>query len=209
MPEVYYYVKSGKVADILDCGLKLSSFYDKEVLIAGENKLCFSGLLNPKDDMKLYKSDSFTCLKIQVKSSHCFIADRFKYETFQNKNEEIDSYYKSIIPIEQYRFGEYRLPECLITTTILDGEASVLDKIMDSPVLYTNSEELYINNILLELREQCEEVDNDLLYYFFDKLADLKKLDKIENSDTKTTIFFTKSGKTFCIRTPELNKMFE
>lgn len=203
MPEVYYYVKSEKVADILDCGLKLSAFYDKEVLIEGENKLCFSALLNPKDDIKLYKSDSFTCIKIQVKSSQCFIADRFIYETCQDKSEKLEYYYKTIIPIDQYKFGEYRLPECLITTTILDGESSILDKRMDSPVLYTNSAELYINNILQDIREQYAEIDNDLLYYFFDKLADLEKLDKIENSDTKNTVFFDKSGKTYCVKRPE------
>jgi len=205
MPEVYYYVKSEDVSNIIDCGLKLSTFHNKEVIIEGEKKLCFSGLINPKDEPELYKSTSSRCLKLQVKSEKCFVADRFIYET--TEGQDIELYYKTIVPIEQYMFGAYRLPECLITTTILAGEASILDKRMDSPVLYSNSEELYINNILQELREQYAEIDDSLLYYFLDKLADLAKLDKIENSNTGTSIFKNESGRTYCVKTPDLNKL--
>jgi len=204
MSEVYYYVKSENVSNIIDCGLKLSTFHNKEVIIEGEKKLCFSGLINPKDDLELYKSTAFSCLKLQVKSEKCFVADRFIYENAQSQDMEL--YYKTIIPIEKYMFGSYRLPECLITTTILAGEASVLNKKMDSPVLYSNSEELYINNILQELREQYAEIDDSLLYYFLDKLADLAKLDKIENSNIGTSVFKNKLGRTYCIKKPHLDK---
>lgn len=207
MPEVYYYVKSENVSNIIDCGLKLSTYHNKEVIIGEEKKLCFSGLINPKDDLELYKSNTHTCLKIQVKSEKCFIADRFIYETAQGQASNMELYYKSIVPIEQYSFGSYRMPECLITTTILDGEACVLDKRMDSPVIYSNSEELYINNILEELREQYLEVDDYLLYYFFDKLVDLKKLDKIENSSTGTAIFIDLEGRTYCVKKPDLDNI--
>lgn len=206
MPEVYYYVKSENVSNIIDCGLKLSTFHSKEVIIEEEKKLCFSGLLNPKDDLELYNSTSIRCLKLQVKSEKCFVADRFIYENVQGSDMEL--YYKTIVPIEQYMFGTYRLPECLITTTILAGEASILDKRMDSPILYSNSEELYINNILQELREQYAEIDDSLLYYFLDKLADLAKLDKIENCDIGT-VFKNELGRTYCIKKPNLDKIFE
>jgi len=206
MSEVYYYVKSENVSNIIDCGLKLSTFHNKEVVIEDENKLCFSGLINPKDDLELYKSSLFTCLKIQVKTGKCFVADRFIYDIAQEQGLNMELYYKSIVPIEKYAFGSYRLPECLITTTILAGEASVLNKKMDSPVLYSNSEELYINNILQELREQYAEIDDSLLYYFLDKLADLAKLDKIENSNIGTSVFKNKLGRTYCIKKPHLDK---
>jgi len=209
MPEVYYYAKSEDVSNIIDCGFKLSTFHNKEVIIEEEKKLCFSGLINPKDDLKLYKSSSFKCLKIQVKTGKCFVADRFIYETVLGKGQDMELYYKTIVPIEQYRFGSYRLPECLITTTILAGEASILDKIMDSPVIYSNSEELYINNILQELREQYAEIDDSLLYYFLDKIAALAKLDKIENINTGTSVFKNELGRTYCIKKPDMNKFCE
>ena len=207
MPEVYYYVKSEDVSNIIDCGLKLSTYYNKEVIVEGEKRLCFSGLINPKDDLKLYESNSFRCLKLQVKSEKCFVADRFIYETAQG--QDIELYYKTIVPIEQYMFGTYRLPECLITTTILAGEATVLDKRMDSPVLYSNSEELYINNILQELREKYAETGDLLLYFFLDKLAELAELDKIENRNTGSSVFKNQAGRTYCIKKPDLNNLIK
>ncbi len=205
MPEVYYYVKPEDVLNITDCGLKLSTFHDKEVKIEGEMKQCFSALLNPKDDIELYKSPSFSCLKLQVKSEKCFVADRFIYETALN--QDIELYYKTIIPIDKYMFGTYRLPECLITTTILPGEAQVLNKRIDSPILYTNSEELYINNILQELRDNYPEIDDTLLYVFLDILTGMGKLEKIENSNIGMSIFKNELGRTYCIKKPDM-KLF-
>jgi len=209
MPEVYYYAKSENVSNIIDCGLKLSTFHNKKVIIEEEKKLCFSGLINPKDDLELYKSNAFICLKIQVKSEKCFVADRFLYDTFQGQGLNMELYYKSIVPIEKYAFGSYRLPECLITTTILAGEASVIGKRMDSPVIYSNSEELYIYNILQEFKEQHAEIDDCLLYYFLDKLADLAKFDKIENSNIGTAVFKNELGRTYCVKKPDLNKFLK
>lgn len=209
MHEIYYYVDSDRVSDIIDCGLKLSSCYDREVNIGGEKRLCFSGLLNPKDDMNSYKSGRLTCLKIQVKSGQCYVADRFIYETVSQDPKNWELYEKSIIPVEKYIFGTYRCPECLVTTTILAGEASVLDKRMDSPIIYENSENLYINYILQDFREQYEEFDDYILYNFFNKLAELNKIDKIESVDSDKTVFKSESGRTYCFRKPELYEFFK
>lgn len=204
MIEVYYYVKTEKVANIIDCGLKLSAFHDKEVRIDGESQLCFSALLNPKDNMDLHRSSEYTCLKLQVKKEKCFVSDRYLYELFTGNNMDMELYYNSIIPVQAYIFGTYRLPECLVTTTILAGEAAILDKRMDSPVIYTNSEELYINNILQDLREQHAETDDFLLYYYMDKLADIGQLEKVENCESGLAVFKSSSGQIFCIKKPEL-----
>lgn len=209
MVEVYYYVKTENVSNILECGLKLSACHNREVLIGPEKVMCFSGLLNPKDNLELYRSSDFTCLKIQVKSEKCFVADRFLFENASDTDYSMDLYYKSIIPVKKYIFGTYRLPECLITTTILPGEAAVLDKRMDSPVIYTNSEELYINNILQELREQLAESDDFLLYYFFDKLAEGNYLAKLENPQNRTAVFRTPAGKTYCLKRPRQDQFPE
>jgi|GEM_PF-164885 len=210
MVEVYYYVRTENLSNILDCGLKLSAYYNREIVMDGDRVMCFSGLLNPKDDPGLYKSPGYTCLKIQVKNEKCFIADRFLYENAKElKDSELELYYKSVIPIEKYIFGAYRLPECLITTTILPGEAAVLDKRMDSPVIYTNSEELYINNVLQDLRERLAESDDFLLYYFFDRLAEEKQVEKLENGHKGTAVFKTGTGSTYCIKKPQIERINE
>ena len=210
MAEVYYYVKSESLANILDCGLKLSAWYDREVAIAGEKKMCFLGLLNPKDNPGLYRSSEYTCLKLQVSNEKCYIADRFLYENALGRAAaDMELYNNSIVPIDKYIFGNYRLPECLITTTILPGEAAVLDKRMDSPVIYTNSEELYINNILQDLRERLAESDDFLLYYFFDRIAEEGLVEKFAGSKNETAVFKTTGGKTYCIKKPLVNNLLD
>jgi hypothetical protein len=209
MPEVYYYVNSDKVSDILDCGLKLSAFFDKEVMIEGDVQQCFTGLINPRDDMNSYNSKSLTCIKINVKSEKCYVADRFIYDTIKEKPENLELYNKSVIPLEKYIFGTYRNPECLITSTILAGEASLVDRCMDLPVIYANSEDLYINNVLNNLREQYDKFDDYLLYSLFSKLAEMGKVDEINSSDGKKAVFKTGSGEIYCVRKLELDKIFK
>ncbi len=208
MPEVYYYVSSDKVSDILDCGLKLSAFFDKEVMIEGDVQQCFAGLINPRDDMGSYNSDSLTCIKINVRSDKCYVADRFVYDTIKEKPENLELYNKSVIPLEKYIFGTYRKPECLITSTILAGEAARLDRCMDLPVIYENSETLYINNIINNFREQYDKFDDYLLYSFFSRLEEIGKVNTIKSSDGGKAVFTTESGEIYCIRKPELNKIF-
>ncbi|AEY64422.1 hypothetical protein [Clostridium sp. BNL1100] len=208
MPEVYYYVSSDKVSDILDCGLKLSAFFDKEVMIEGDVQQCFAGLINPRDDMYSYNSESLTCIKINVRSDKCYVADRFVYDTIKEKPENLELYNKSVIPLEKYIFGTYRKPECLITSTILAGEAARLDRCMDLPVIYENSETLYINNIINNFREQYHEFDDYLLYSFFSRLEEMGKVNTIKSSDGGKAVFTTGSGEIYCIRKPELNKIF-
>lgn len=204
MPEVYYYVKSEKVSDLISCGIKLSAFYNKEVIIDGEKKLCLSGLLNPRDNIELYRSEEFCCLKLLVKADKCYVADRFIYTLAKEDEQTIELYYKTVMSIENYKFGIYREPECLITTTILPGEVTLLNKRMDSPVLYINSEELYLSNVLQNIKDEFSEIDDCLLYYFLDKLAENGIVEKIE-SKKGDTIFKDMLGKIYCAKKPDLN----
>ena len=205
MPEVYYFVKTEDVDDILDCGMKLSSFHDKKVVIDGVEKLCFSTLLNPKDDMEKYRDSNFTCIKLQVANKYCFAADKFIYDALNCAAQSLELYYDSIIPLENYTFGTYRLPECLVTTTILEGEAKVLDKRMDSPVIYTNSEQLYINNVIETLSEKNEELEDCMLYSLLDRLYELGSVEKIENQGPNT-IFKDSVDRIYCIKRPNMDK---
>ena len=52
MVEVYYYVPIEELENAVECGLKLSKWYDKEVLIGLERTKCISALLNLKMILK-------------------------------------------------------------------------------------------------------------------------------------------------------------
>jgi hypothetical protein len=183
--------------------MKLSKWFDKEVSINGDVKKCMSALLNPKDDMSKYKSSNFKCVKMELAPNYCFVADKYLYHTALNAPEVMEMYNNSVVPVEKYIFGSYRLPECLVTSTVIPGQVSSLHKMMDSPVLFDNSEELYINNIIETYKEKHLDFNDVMLYYFFNMLANEGKMDRIEDSENGVSIFIDKNaGKTYTIKIP-------
>jgi hypothetical protein len=207
MVEVYYYLPLDKVNHAVECGMKLSGWFDKEVVIRGESKRCISALLNPKDDMEKYRSDTLKGVKIEIPPYYCFVADKYLYQAGLNFPEVMELYTRSITPIQDYIFGSFRLPECLITCTVIAGQVSVLDKRLDSPVLFGNSEELYINNIVEAYREKHQDFNDTMLYYFYCKLAENGKIEKIEDTKKKIAVFLDKTGnQTVTIKIPEISE---
>lgn len=206
MVEVYYYLPVEKVNDVVECGLKLSIWYNKEIIVDGEIKRCLSALLNPKDDIEKYRSNSYKCVKLEVLPNYCYAADKYLYLASGGSDRAMRLYEKSIIPVKDYIFGSYRLPECLVTSTIIAGHISILDRRLDSPVLFDNSEDLYINNIMEDYKEQHNDFNDCLLYNFYCNLAELGKVDKIEDTGRRIAIFVEKeSGRSYTVKIPDLD----
>lgn len=204
--DVYYFIPGKMIDNVIGCGLKLSEWFEREVPVNGEIKKCIPALLNPKDDITKFKSPDYKCLKLAVNPDNCYIADRFLYETSQISDFAKELYNKSIITADKYIFGTYRLPECLIFSTLLEEQIDIADKRMDFPILFENSEKLYVNNIIESYREENENFSDVLLYYLYNTLAESKIIDKIEDKEKGTNIFFERnSGKTFCVRFPKVD----
>jgi hypothetical protein len=207
MVEVYFYMPVNEVGNAVECGMKLSQWFDKEVQINGQNRKCIAAFLNPKDDMDKYKSADLKCVKLQLDAKYCFVGDKFLYQVGVNIPKALELFNQSIIPIEKYIFGSYRIPECLVLSTIIAGQIEVLDKRLDSPVLFGNSEELYINNIIETYREEYDDFNDAVLYSFYCKLVDAGKMEIIEDSDKKIAVFIDKEkGKNYTIMVPDLRK---
>lgn len=203
MVEVYYYVPIEELENAVECGLKLSKWYDKEVLIGLDKTKCISALLNPKDDIEKHKSDKFKCIKFELYQRYCYVADRHLYEVGLVYEEIMNLYLESIMPIKNYTFGLYRLPECLITSTIIGDQVSILDKRLDSPILFDNSEELYVNNIIEDYKNADSNFNDTLLYYYYSHLAENKKLKKYQHD--KMVVFLDEEiERPFVIKKPTL-----
>jgi hypothetical protein len=206
MVDVYYYVPSTDTENAVECGLKISRWYEKEVKIAGENKKCISALLNPKDDIEKYKSSEYECLKLELAPHYCFVADSHLYRVGHRFETAMRMYAGSIIPIENYIFGSYRKPEVLVTTTPIAGQISILNKKLDLPVLFDNSEELYINNIMETFKEEHDDFNDVLLYYFYCKLSEEGSADKIEDEERKIALFLDrKKEKVITLKIPDIS----
>ena len=207
MVEVYYYIPADKADNAVECGIKRSIWFDKEVVINGESKKCITALLNPKDDMQKYRSDEYKCLKLELSPEYCFVADNCLYRVGLEYPLVMEAYMNSIIPIEKYIFGSYRLPECLVTSTVIAGQVSVLDKRLDSPVLFDRSEDLFLNNIIATYREENEDFYDTMLYYFYCRLADAGKVKRIEDKAGKMAVFIDSGkGKAYTIRIPDISR---
>ncbi len=205
MVEVYLYLPAEKTDVAVECGIKLSEWYSREVEIDGEIKKCITALLNPRDDYEKYTSAEFKCLKLEVPPKHCRVADTLLYKAGLSHPEAMDLYRHSIMPIEDYTFGSYRLPECLITSTILGDRISLPGKGLDSPVLYSNSQELYFNNLLEGMKEAHDDLNDTLLYFFFKKLSEDGKAKVIEDNANGLAIFtYAGDGRTYTLKIPDM-----
>jgi chloramphenicol O-acetyltransferase len=119
----------------------------------------------------------------------------------------MEIYIKSIIPLKDYIFGSFRFPECLVSSTIMPEQISILDKRLDSPILYDNSEELYVNNIIESYKEEHGDFQDVLLYSFYSKLAEQKNFEMIVDNDNKIAIILDKEkDKSISIKIPDLTK---
>lgn len=143
MAIVYHYVSKEKATDYLKYGIRLSKQFDKEVVLNGYWKQCITALLNPKDNLEKFNSDNDIALKIEVSPDYCKIVE---------SSEEKENL--KAIDYENYILGTFLHPEVLITTSVLPEKISVLNKDIDVPVLYDNSEDYYYQCRIAELLEE-------------------------------------------------------
>jgi hypothetical protein len=204
--EVYFYIPADQAENAVECGIKLSEWYSREAQIEGAEKKCITALLNPRDDYDKYVSSEYKCLKLEVHPKYCHVADSLLYEVGKAYPEAMRLYQCSIVPIEKYVFGSYRLPEALITGTIIGDYVSVSGKGLDTPVLYSNSQDLYFSNLLEDLKEEHDDLDDTLLYFFFKKLCDEGKAECIEYGEGRLAIFTHKrDGRVYTLKIPDMS----
>ncbi len=201
MADVYYYVPNSEVSNATECGLKLTQWGEKEIEVEGMTKKCIIALLNPKDDIVKYRSNDYTCLRLEIKLRHCFVADAMLFEVGLESTEAMKLFNESIVQADKYIYGTYRIPECLVTTTVISDQIKVLDKRIDLPILFDNSEELYMNNIIENYREEYRNFNDMMLYTFNMKLVEAKKATMIKDDKSGIAIFQNSVG-IFTVKIP-------
>ena len=205
MVEVYFYLPAAHVGNAVECGVKLSEWYSKEIELEGGIRKCISAFLNPRDDIEKYMSSEFKCIKMEVMPKYCYVADGLLYRAGLTNPEAMEMYLRTVVPVEKYSFGHFRLPECLVVSTVLGDHIRILDKRLDSPILYNNSEELYVGNIIEDFKERYNNFNDALLYSFFLKLTETGIYRMIKDEGGGTAIFIDNKDETvYTIRIPDL-----
>lgn len=195
MLDSYVFVHKNSLEEVEGCGMKLSKWADRNILINGEEKKYISSYLNPRDNMIKYKSQDFKVVKLEIDMKYCYAAEGF-FMDFKSASELGSLLYaESIIPAKDYVFGMYRKPECLIAKTILPEEMIIQSECgLSFPLFYESSQSLYLSKLMEGLREENQSFDDQVLYYYFDNLTKMGKVKKELGSDGKTAVFSLNNG---------------
>lgn len=171
MVEIFYYVKNEDLNSCLNYGIKLSESFDRKILVNNLEKLYISGLLNPKDDLEKFNNrENYTCVRLLLDNINLKIADNYLSDTKYYEN--------SIINLSEYKLGNYIKPEVLIPVSILPEDIEVIDYEIDYPLLYDNSTELYVNNLIENISltlSNSDLIKLKALLEEFSKVNNLKK----------------------------------
>lgn len=215
MVEVYFHIPAEKAGDAVECGMKLSEWYSRETVIGGTSRKCIAALFNPRDEYEKYTSGAYRCLKLEIEEKYCYAADRSLYEAGLSDPRAMELYRASIIPVGDYSLGEYRFPEVLVTSTILGENISMSGKMLDTPLLYSNSEDLYINNLMEQLRDRHGDLNDTLLYLYFKWLSDNGRVEFIGGGSGTYGVFGTTGAqgedmrRIYTFRTPDPGGHYE
>lgn len=164
--KVFYYADKNLVEEIKECGIKLNSNCSREITVKGVVKKCILAYLNPAD-CYLFDDDNASILKIKAPSDSSYIAEGSLYD-----ESDLTMYQMSLIPIEEYKLGTYRKPECLISCTLLPHQIEYFDRRRDEPILYDNSEHIYIERVVYHAQEECPYYNDFALSKYYDILAE-------------------------------------
>jgi hypothetical protein len=197
MVNLYFYVPNYDVSKVLFSGLSLAKWGSRTGYVMGGASLkrCIVALLNPKDDMLMYKSPEHACVKLAVPSMYCGVADNYLFEVGKSDAGIMEMYWKNIIPVEEYKFGVFIKPEAIITATVIPGRVALADKKADAIDLTGGNRDLYLSNFMDSLLETNEDAKNELLYYYYKNKAASGKYDEIQEDNAgRRTVFINSQG---------------
>lgn len=193
--DVFFYIKKQDEERVLECGLRLSEWAERKVFLSGIRHLCLRALLNPMDDAKKFADESYIPIKIRVNPKAALVAEGIFYDDSLFDHGMNERYNNSVISLEKYEFGKYRKPECLLAGTVGNRYLKKMDRRIDVPVLYTSSEEIYVQALMDNGREWFRNFEERLLYRYYSHLAG-KGLYKLHTTvDSEYAIFENESSK--------------
>jgi len=183
--DVFFYIDKPSRERVLECGLKLSEWAERKVFLSGIQHSCIKALLNPRDDMKKFEDDKYVPLKIRVNPKTTIIAEGLFYDDSLFDHGMNKFYNDSVIFLDKYIFGMYRRPECLLTGTVTNKFFKEMDRLIDVPVLYDSSEELYVHSQIEKGKEMYGNFNEKLLYRYYKHLEEkgLYKMHSIMGSE--------------------------
>jgi len=207
MAVLYFYIPAQKLEDVIDCGLKLSEWKDRnQAMPGGDVKPCIRAFLHPMDD-KRHADPTLRCIKLDIPVEYCMVGDNDLYQLGLEYPEIQKTYIDSMFPLDKYLFGSFRSPECLVFTTVLSEQISPLGKGLGEPILYENSHTLYVNNLLEQYNSRYDEINQVLLYSFLTMQKHKGCIEGLQSEDKGLAVFYDRQmNHPITVPIPEFNK---
>lgn len=158
--KVFFPVPIADLDDVCECGLKISKYANRTINVNGREMTCISAYLNPND---AEKDESLEMIRLIPDEAHCYVAEGAFYEEHLlcvacgGDDFWLKKYQDTIISASDYRFGMYRKPEYLIGRTLFSEQIEKFDRRKGEPILYNDSQELYIGSAVRYAEEICED----------------------------------------------------
>ncbi|MBO5477926.1 MAG: hypothetical protein J6A15_09275 [Clostridia bacterium] len=190
MQDLYIYVDKNKLDDCLKYGIKLSEFENRVLKLSNVSKRGIQAFLSPKDS-ELYLDESYGCIRVISKNLIAIVFNKICENT-----SLIDDF---MCNIEDYRIGNYELPEAIICSSILPENLQLYNKILDKPLLVQNSREFYYEKCINEIME-TDMFSKYELYQTLLILGDQKKLFNVSKENNVKMYTDSISGKKYTKR---------
>ncbi|MBQ8379827.1 MAG: hypothetical protein IJX34_03330 [Clostridia bacterium] len=190
MQDLYIYVDKNKLDDCLKYGIKLSEFGNKVLKLSDVSKRGIQAFLSPKDS-EMYLSDDYSCIRVVSKNLTAIVFNKICENT-----SLIDNF---ICNIEDYKIGNYELPEAIICSSILPENLQLYNKILDKPLLVQNSREFYYEKCINEIME-TDMFSKYELYQTLLILGDQKKVFNVSKENNVKMYTDSISGKQYTKR---------
>ena len=201
MAGLYFYIPKDRTKDVISCGLKLSEWYDREIILPGGSgsRKVLRTLLNPRDDESKLKDPGYQCLRLEIDPHYCLVGDSALYGLGLKNTAIMERYKRGLTPLAEYKFGTFLLPEVLVTISVLPDCIEVPGKAMDIPVLYESSMSLYLNNALSRQEEIWNDSGNHLLYAYYLYLESSGRVVRYEDKTKGNAVFFWKDNDEYAV----------
>ena len=184
--KIFSFVKKKDIDRVAECGINSEEYCAFSAFVNGAERQCILGYITPYDS-DLINNGDFVPVKVNLKNENVIVAEGVFRE------QGLDVFYaESFVRLSDYRFGSFRKPECLIPGTVLPEEIEKYNPKMDEPLLYTYSEELYVDSAFAKAADEIQNFKELSVKGLFEK----NEKDGTGDHFTKDGyIFFRENGK--------------
>ena len=134
--QAYIWLEKERAEEVLAGGLRPEGEGIEGLSLPRAGGGYIAALLNPADDYATAGSAGLVCLRLNVDAKKAYVIDTARIE---------GKIADTLAPAEKYVFGTYRRPLLVIPEQVEPENIKKYEGVLDAPVLYENSEKIYID----------------------------------------------------------------